>query len=70
MYRKRTCLISSISSPILKKAQRTRSGCQIRINRADERFWEAYDWFQKRSQEDEPVHSGLFDLNRYYHTAR
>jgi hypothetical protein len=40
------------------------------INRADERFWEAYDWFQKRSQEDEPVHSGLFDLNRYYHTAR
>jgi hypothetical protein len=40
------------------------------INRADERFWDTYDWFQKRFQEDEPVHGGLFDLNRYYHTAR
>jgi hypothetical protein len=40
------------------------------INRADERFWEAYDWFQNRSREDEPVHGGLFDLNRYYHAAR
>jgi len=40
------------------------------INRADERFWESYDWFQKRFQEDEPVHGGLFDLNRYYHNAR
>jgi len=40
------------------------------INRSDERFWETYDWFQKRFQEDEPVHSGLFDLNRYFHNAR
>ena len=39
------------------------------INRADERFWEAYDWFQKRFLEDEPVRGGLFDLNRYYHAA-
>ena len=40
------------------------------INRADERFWEAYDWFQKRLVEDEPVHGGLLDLNRYYYIAR
>jgi len=40
------------------------------INRADERFWDTYDWFQKRFQEEEPVRGGLFDLNRYYHKAR
>ena len=32
------------------------------INRADERFWDAYDWFQQRFNEDEPVRGGLFDL--------
>ena len=40
------------------------------INRADERFWETYDWFQQRFNEDEPVRGGLFDLNRYYYEAR
>lgn len=40
------------------------------INRSDERFWETYDWFQKRFFEDEPVQGGLFDLNRYYFKAR
>jgi hypothetical protein len=40
------------------------------INRADERLWDAYDWFQQRFLEDEPVDGGLFDLNRYYHDAR
>lgn len=40
------------------------------INRADERFWGAYDWFQKRFSEDEPVRGGLFDLNRYYYKGR
>jgi hypothetical protein len=40
------------------------------VNRSDERFWETYDWFQKRFQEDEPVNSGLLDLNRYFHKAR
>ncbi len=40
------------------------------INRADERLWDAYDWFQRRFLEDEPVDGGLFDLNRYYHDAR
>jgi len=40
------------------------------INRSDERFWDAYDWFQKRFLEEEPVHGGLFDLNRYYYKAQ
>ena len=39
------------------------------INRADDRFWETYDWFQQRFNEDEPIESGLFDLNRYYYKA-
>jgi len=39
------------------------------INRADEDFWEAYDWFQKEFDQSDPLHSGLFDLNRYYHLA-
>jgi hypothetical protein len=40
------------------------------VKRADERLWDAYDWFQQRFHEDEPVEGGLFDLNRYYHQAR
>ena len=40
------------------------------VNRSDERFWEAYDWFQQRFNEEEPVRGGLFDLNRYYYKAR
>ncbi len=40
------------------------------INRAEDRLWDVYDWFQKRFYEDEPVRGGLFDLNRYYHKAR
>ena len=40
------------------------------INRADDRFWPAYDWFQQRFNEDEPVRGGLFDLNRYYYNAQ
>jgi len=36
------------------------------INRNDKRFWEVYDWFQNRFNQQEPVRSGLFDLNRYY----
>lgn len=40
------------------------------INRADDRFWDTYDWFQKRFLEDEPVKGGLFDLNRYYYKAQ
>ncbi len=40
------------------------------INRSDERFWDTYDWFQQRLQEEEPVRGGLFDLNRYYYMAQ
>jgi len=40
------------------------------VNRADDRLWETYDWFQQRFNEDEPVRGGLFDLNRYYHKAQ
>ena len=36
------------------------------IPRSSEKFWETYDWFQKRFYEDEPIESGLFDLNRYF----
>ena len=39
------------------------------VNRADDNFWEVYDWFQKRFNENEPVQSGLFDLNRYFYKA-
>ena len=39
------------------------------INRAEKDFWEHYDWFQKRFNENQPVHSGLFDLNRYNFVA-
>lgn len=40
------------------------------VNRADDRLWDTYDWFQQRFNEDEPVRGGLFDLNRYYYNAR
>jgi hypothetical protein len=39
------------------------------VNRAEDRLWDTYDWFQKRFYEDEPVDAGLFDLNRYYYLA-
>jgi len=40
------------------------------INRSDERFWDTYDWFQQRFQQEEPVRGGLFDLNRYFYQAQ
>jgi hypothetical protein len=39
------------------------------VNRAENNFWEVYDWFQERFTMEQPVRSGLFDLNRYYHKA-
>jgi hypothetical protein len=39
------------------------------VNRADDRLWGTYDWFQQRFNEEEPVQGGLFDLNRYYYRA-
>jgi len=40
------------------------------VNRAEDKLWDMYDWFQKRFYEDEPVNAGLFDLNRYYYLAK
>ncbi len=40
------------------------------INRANKNFWEHYDWFQARFTKNQPVQSGLFDLNRYYYEAQ
>jgi hypothetical protein len=39
------------------------------INRADPDFWEVYDWFQLRLNEADPLHAGLYDLNRYHPEA-
>jgi hypothetical protein len=35
------------------------------VNRAEDRFWELYDWFQAKADETDPVNAGLYDLNRY-----
>ncbi len=40
---------------------------KVAVNRGRSDFWIQYDWFQKRFNEDQPVQSGLFDLNRYYY---
>jgi hypothetical protein len=53
----------------MDKAEADRRIGKYGINRADPKFWEQYDWFQKRFNEDQPVQSGLFDLNRYYYDA-
>ncbi len=34
-------------------------------SRSDPDFWKKYDWFQAHFNEAEPIHSGLYDLNRY-----
>ncbi|MFO0691736.1 MAG: fatty acid cis/trans isomerase [Myxococcota bacterium] len=39
------------------------------INRSDPRFWPAFDWFQARAYQDDPIEAGLFDLSRYHPTA-
>ncbi|MBW2269637.1 MAG: fatty acid cis/trans isomerase [Deltaproteobacteria bacterium] len=39
------------------------------VNRSDPHFWETYDWFQQRLGEADPLHAGLYDLNRYYPLA-
>lgn len=39
------------------------------INRSDERFWPLYDDFQSHFDQNEPMESGLYDLNRYYYRA-
>ncbi len=37
------------------------------ISRSDKNFWKIYDWFQEYFDKSEPLTSGMFDLNRYYH---
>jgi hypothetical protein len=39
------------------------------VNRADPDFWQAYDFFQAQLDEADPLHAGLYDLNRYYSKA-
>ena len=39
------------------------------VNRADENFWEVYDWFQQEFQKTDSKEWGLFDLNRYYNKS-
>jgi hypothetical protein len=39
------------------------------INRANPKFWDEYDWFQDYFDNAQPMESGLYDLNRYYHKA-
>jgi hypothetical protein len=39
------------------------------VNRSNENFWQVFDWFQDRFLQSDPVHAGLFDLNRYYYKA-
>ncbi len=37
------------------------------VGRSDEKFWETFDWFQNNFNKTQPIESGLYDLNRYYH---
>ena len=39
------------------------------VNRAQDDFWEVYDWFQQAFNKADPQGSGLIDLNRYYYFA-
>lgn len=39
------------------------------VNRAEDSFWEVYDWFQKKFDESDEKRAGLVDLNRYYYQA-
>ena len=39
------------------------------VNRADENFWEVYEWFQQEFDKSYPLQAGLYDLNRYYYKA-
>ena len=35
------------------------------VRRTDERFWEMSDWFNAQYKREQPILSGIFDLNRY-----
>ncbi|MBW2658897.1 MAG: fatty acid cis/trans isomerase [Deltaproteobacteria bacterium] len=60
-------LLANLSKMDMKEAKKRFN--KYGINRADKNFWEEYDWFQARFNAEQPVQSGLFDLNRYYYKA-
>jgi len=35
------------------------------INRANPKFWDYYDWYDKKFKEQDSLNYGIFDLNRY-----
>ena len=39
------------------------------INRAEDTFWDHYDWFQAVFDRQEQQDTGIVDLNRYFHLA-
>ena len=39
------------------------------VARNDIDFWEHYDWFQEHFYKEQPIQSGMYDLNRYYYRA-
>lgn len=39
------------------------------VFRSDPEFWKQFDWFQRRFEREQPLQSGLYDLNRYYYWA-
>ena len=39
------------------------------VSRADENFWETFDWFQNDLNRADPLEAGLYDLNRYNRKA-
>ncbi|MCF8055846.1 MAG: fatty acid cis/trans isomerase [Desulfocapsa sp.] len=53
----------------LSESEKNKRFSKFSVNRANKDFWKYYDWFQERFIKEEPVHSGLFDLNRYYYKA-
>ncbi len=39
------------------------------INRAEDTFWDTYDWFQTAFNKDQQEDTGIVDLNRYFYRA-
>ena len=39
------------------------------VARNDIDFWKHYDWFQEHFYKEDPLESGMYDLNRYYYRA-
>lgn len=40
------------------------------VNRAEDNFWEVYDWFQNEFNNSLEEMSGIVDLNRYFYRAK